>query len=87
MAIATASNFGNIRRKSFLKHHTAPNEMAKRNRELTEFDQLTWLLTQYKAMEEKMAKVPYHNRKTYNTYFTKYVSNLIKLQINRKGHH
>ena len=82
MAIATASNFGNIRQKSFLKHHTAPKEMAKRNDQLTEFDQLTWLLTQYKAIEKKMVKL--HNRNMYNQYFTKYVSNLRKRQINRK---
>ena len=82
MAIATASNFGNIRQKSFLKHHKATKKIIRPNDQLTEFDQLTWLLTQYKAMENKMSKL--HNRNTYNQYFTKYVSNLRKRQISRQ---
>ena len=78
IAMATASKLGNIRRKSFRKHHQNKKEIIRRDEHSTEFDQLTWLLTQYKAMKGKMAKVPYHNKLSYNKYFTKYISKLAK---------
>ena len=81
IAIATASKLGNIRRRSFLKHHQNKKEIIRRNEHSTE------LLTQYKAMKGKMAKVPcqgfqdyqrFPYRVSYNKYFTKYVSKLAK---------
>ena len=81
ISIATAAKVGNIRQRSFSKHHHSKHNRKERAEAVLDsvsdkkaFDQLTWWLTQYNNMQGKLSKS--FDRKTYNRYFKKYVSTM-----------
>ena len=73
----SAASSGNLRQRMLVQHHRDGwnNREVTRRVATVKFDRITWLLTKYQWMEDKLNHTAPYSKQRYRQHFMKYFLN------------